>query len=495
MVPGRFYSANLIRWRDGNLCPVGGWDRITANPLPSVPRAGLVWTDKNFVQHRALVCDGHLFRVTNSSFWDITPADYVNAETANLARGYGSGLYGGKNYGKDNEDRGGGLRFTSSAPVAFTVDNWNSQVLMGSSADGRIFVWDPENPDGKATVAEGVPKLLQTFLVTEEHHLMTFGGDGVPNRVAWSDQGFRNRFDYASVTGQAGFTDLDAAGVIYSARKIPGGILIFTQTSVWLGQYIGAPYYYGFNKVAEHLAPVSPQAVAVAAGKAYWMTARGFAQYAGGVVQPLPCTLDLDPSENMDLYVAPRRVCAGFNGTFNEIWWFYPTKDQGTQVPENNRYCAFNFVDGWWTEGALARSFFQASPIEGFPFAGSSNGHVYQHERGYSDEGMPREGRVWAEVGSVAFDDGDSVWTVTRGQVDARNRNMGGNDAVRYRFRGTTVRGRPFRELGAHTVNALGYMSPRFSAREFGFRVEGLKDVAWSVGALHLENAVKRGKV
>ena len=494
-MPGRYYAANLVRWREGNLCPVGGWDRLTLDPLPSVPRAGLVWTDAKYIKHRGIVCDAHLFRETNSEFYDITPADYTNAEDSAVSRGYGSGQYGAKDYGRDNEDRGGSQRFTAVSPVAFTLDNWNDEILMGSSADGRIFVWDPENPNVKAQPAEGVPKLIQTFVVTEEHHLMTFGGDGVPNRVAWSDQGFRNRFDYTNVTGQAGFSDLEAAGTIYCARKIPGGILIFTQTSVWLGQYIGAPYFYGFNKVAEHLAPVSPQAVAVAAGKAYWMTARGFAQYVGGVVQPLPCTLDLDPSEQMSTFVAPRRVCAGFNGTFNEIWWFYPTKDQGSETPENNRYCVFNFVDGWWSEGALARSFIQASPIEGFPFAGAPTGHVYQHERGYSDEGIPREGRVWAEVGSVAFDDGDSVWTVTRGQVDARNRNLAGGNSVRYRFRGTTIRGKPFKELGAHVVNATGYISPRFSAKDFGFRVEGLLDVPWSVGALHLTTAVKRGPV
>lgn len=496
MVPGRFYQTNLIRWREGNLCPVGGWDRISPQPLATAPRAGHVWSDLNYNMHRLVLCDGNVYRVENNVWTDITPDDFVNPEEALSARGYGSGNYGLADYGQDDDPRGGSTLF-ANLPVSYTIDNWNDEILFSTSVDGRVFVWDPENPTPKAVRAGGVgfPNLIQTFLVTEERHLMCFGGDGFPNRVAWSDQGNRERWDYANVTGQAGFKDLEGAGTIYAARKIPGGILIFTQTAVWLGSYVGAPYFYGFRKVAEHLAPVSPQAIGVAAGKAFWMTAKGFAQYVAGVVQPLRCSLDLDPAESLDTSFAPRRVCAGFNGAFNEIWWFYPSKNQNAMSPENDCYVIYNFDDGWWADGKMRRSFFTASPIEGFPFAGDPEARmVFQHERGYLNDGSPRGSEVFAEVGAVSFDDAENIWTVTRGQVDARNLAGADSKSVRYVFSGTTVRGKPFKHLGTHAVGTFGYLSPRFSAREFAYRVEGVADVPWSVGAVNF-TAIKRGPV
>jgi hypothetical protein len=495
MVPGRFYATSLVRWHEGNLKPVGGWDRISAQPFPSVPRAALTWTDNAFRRHMAVLCDGHVFRALNSDWTNITPADLKNAESVNQSsRGYGAGSYGLADYGQDDEPRGTSYLNRLSFPVFHGLDNWGEELLFGSSADGRIFVWKPSAPEAVPVVAANTPKLMQAFLSTEEHHLMVFGGDGFPNRVAWSDQGNREGWDYTRVTGQAGFQDLEGAGQILSARRIPGGILVFTQTSVWLGQYIGAPYYYGFKKVAESVAPVSPQAIAVAAGKAYWMGAKGFHKYEGGVVQPLPCSLDLDPSEGMDTNNAPRRVCAGFNGVYPEIWFFYPSAGQNVETPENDRYCVYNFVDGWWADGSLARSCISTDLIEGFPLLGAPNGNVYQHEIGYLAEGQPREGLVWAEVSSVGFDDGEHNWTVTQAQVDGRRAGGADAQAVRFDFSGVTARGGPWASLGSWKPNATGYMDARFTARDFSYRVVGLKDVPWSIGAVQFTAKIRGGR-
>jgi hypothetical protein len=40
---GRWYDANLVRWRNGQLQPVGGWQRITADPLAGKTRSLLSW--------------------------------------------------------------------------------------------------------------------------------------------------------------------------------------------------------------------------------------------------------------------------------------------------------------------------------------------------------------------------------------------------------------------------------------------------------------------
>ena len=44
---GRFWDANLVRWRSGKLLPVGGWQRLTSGPLDSQIRALFPWTAAN----------------------------------------------------------------------------------------------------------------------------------------------------------------------------------------------------------------------------------------------------------------------------------------------------------------------------------------------------------------------------------------------------------------------------------------------------------------
>lgn len=499
-IPGRWAATSLIRWQENVMLPVGGWERITKDPLLSVPRAAHVWLDSGFVHRSAVLCDGHVYTVENSQFRNVTPPDFVNANDAQKARGFGSGAYGTKNFGSDQEPRDGSegvgqtARGSYAFPVSFSIDNWADDLLFGSSADGRVFVADVKTAGAVPYVCPNAPVLIQAFLTTEEHSLMCFGGDGFPNRCAWSDQNNREGWDYTRVEGQAGFFDLDGAGTILSARRVPGGILVFTVTSVWLCTYLGAPNYYGFRKLAEHIAPLSPQAITVANGKAFWISRRGFWKYEGGAVSPLPSTLGIEPFEEIDQYNAPRRVCSGFNSAYPEIWWFYPTKGQNSDNPENDKYIIYNFLDGWWADGPLKRSFYTSSPIDGVPLAGDAFGNVYQHEIGYLAEGQPRTGTVWAEAGNVSFDDGDRLFTVTALQADGRRTPQTPPQAVRFTFTGTRARGGPTVPLGAWNVRKDGWVDARFTAKDFGFRVDGLVDAPWSVGALNFTVKARGGR-
>lgn len=502
-VPGRWNTTSLVRWQENNMVPVGGWERVNPAPLLSVPRSAHVWLDTSFNRYSAFLCDAHAYVQDESNFRNITPADFADANASQKSRGFGSGAYSVANYGSDEEPR---IEIGQSAPdpdtptareryafpVSFSLDNWGEELLFGSSADGRVWVWAPDTPSNSPYPCPNAPVLMQAFLTTEEHSLMVLGGDGFPNRVAWSDQNNREGWDYTRVEGQAGFNDLDGAGTILTARRVPGGILIFTVTSVWLCTYIGAPNYYGFKKLSEHVAPISPQAVTVAAGKCFWLSRRNLWKYEGGIVTPLPSTLGIEAFEEIDQYNAPRRVCSGFNSTYPEIWWFYPSKGQN-ENPENDRYIIYNFVDGWWADGNLKRSFFTSSPIDGRPLAGDPAGLVYQHEIGYLAQGQARTGLVFAQVGSLSFDDGDSEFSVTRAQVDGRRSAATPPNSVKLTFRGSRARGGNDVALGAFPVRPDGWMDCRFTAKDFYFTVEGTVDAPWSLGAINF-TVQPRGK-
>ena len=43
----RWLDSNLVRWHDGSLRPVGGWDTRKANAAASVPRGMHSWVDNS----------------------------------------------------------------------------------------------------------------------------------------------------------------------------------------------------------------------------------------------------------------------------------------------------------------------------------------------------------------------------------------------------------------------------------------------------------------
>ncbi len=490
-VPGRWFDTNLIRWQQGVMRPVGGWERILQTPLGSIPRVAHVWKDNNDIKHSAYVCDQAVWRETGGSYSLITPADMADANS-NAARGFGSGAYGILDFGMDDEERGASNSgFDPKRYIRFCADHWGEDLLFSSSADGRIFVWKPSLPNAVPLVALNAPTLVQAFLVTDERHLMTFASAGFPNRVAWSGQEDRTDWNYTNVAGSAGFQDLEGAGGIITAVKIPGAVLVFTLNSVWIGRYVGAPYYYGFTRVAEGAVPISAHAIATAGAQAFWMGQRSFWRYQGGVVAPLPTSLGLDPFEDMD-EVAPRRVTAGFNGAYPEIWFFYPEKqDIAPAFTENNRYIIYNFDENWWSPGYMGRSFYQSSPLDGVPLAGDEQTYLFQHERGYLAEGQPRGDMVYAEVGSISFDDGEHNWTVNQAQVDSSL----GAQSVKFHFKGRRARGGPEADFGLKTPRPNGFLDTHFTAKDFSMRVIGNADGPWSLGAMVFHDVKKRGKV
>ena len=75
----RWRDSNLVRWSDGSLRPVGGWDTRKASATASVPRALHAWVDNSGAS--AMVAGTHnkliylfsfLFSCCNGNHWNAT---------------------------------------------------------------------------------------------------------------------------------------------------------------------------------------------------------------------------------------------------------------------------------------------------------------------------------------------------------------------------------------------------------------------------------------
>ena len=145
--PGRWYDANLIRWREGVMEPVGGWSRVTSTPLGSIPRRIHQWRRNNGTAMTLVGADEQLYSDESGSFVDVAPVDLVPLNAASAAGGYGAGAYGASTYGTP---RTGSTTLTPSRP-AWSFSNWGEDVLGVASTDGRLLYFDSTDPSKRAT--------------------------------------------------------------------------------------------------------------------------------------------------------------------------------------------------------------------------------------------------------------------------------------------------------------------------------------------------------
>ena len=131
-------------------------------------------------------------------------------------------------------------------------------------------------------------------------------------------------------------------------------ILVWTDSSLYAFSYIGGQAVWGQQLVGDNISIISKNAVAYAAGMAFWMGKDQFYIY-DGTVRPLPCKVKKYVFAGLNLEQLDQ-INAGTNEAFNEIWWFY-----------NGKYVVYNYVDDLWFYGLFERSAWVDSGIRDYP--------------------------------------------------------------------------------------------------------------------------------
>lgn len=473
---GRWFDANLVRWHGGGLQPIGGWERVTATPLNSTPRRIHTVLDNSGIQRTVILCDQDIYIETASEYFDATPTDFSGVDPTNTDGGYGDGVYGTNAYGEPREPS----RLRRVLPFAWSIASWGNEILMVASSDGRLLKWSPATATTKAAAVSGAPTNNRAVVVTNERHAMCIGSGGNPRRLAWSSREDYTDWNFSSTTNTAGFLDIDADGPLVGMAEVRDGILIFSETDVWLVRYVGLPFVYGVEKLGSAVAPISPQAVAVYEGKAVWLCRHAFWGYESGSLRPIKCDVEDYVFNNLDRENGRFYMSAGVNGVFPEVWWFYPDGD--AEVGRNNRYLIWNYVEGWWSIGAMDRTCMAAAGVYRYPRAADSYGNLYQHEAGWLAANASRIGDVYAESYTLSLGDGDRMMAVHQAQPDS----FMGADATLFKFFARQSREGAETEYGPISCRADGYMDLRLQGRDLRLRVEAAKDTNWTVGKMRL---------
>lgn len=488
MQRGRWWNGNLVRWRNGALVPIGGWDRLTETTMSTPARRMLAWRSARDVRYVAIGTDHQLLLLDGDKLLDKTPPGFVPLPPINQGGGYGTGPY---DYSTYDTPRDGAAFGPAGNPYSrghiWTIDTWGEDIMAMASSDGRLLHMSPNSTDpqpvfdAQALPVATAPINNRGMVVTEERHVMLFGAGGNPRGIAWCSRENYNDWDFANVDNTAGFIELDCQGVFVNAIKTRGGVLLWTEKELWLARYVGLPAIYGFERVGQACGMIGASAFGAAAGAAYWIGAGSFWTYTNGTVQQIPCDVSDYFFRKIDVLSAPHRITGGSLGRFPEVWWMFPEPGE----TENSSYIAYNFHENWWTTGKLGRSCIDGAGVWPRPLMAGVDGHLYQHESGWLNAGLTRAGMVWIESGAQAIPGGgDQIMHVVGAQLD----NGGGYDCTRlYAYtRETRDDSVEFLE-GPFEAYPDGWVECRFSGRDIRLRIEQHEDEQWTVGEMRFD--------
>jgi hypothetical protein len=175
-----------------------------------------------------------------------------------------------------------------------------------------------------------------------------------PMLVRWSDQ--TNPAEWVpEVSNQAGEQRLASGSYIVCARDARQEVLIWTDSSLYAMQYVGAPFVFGFNLLSTNTTIISPNSAVSVNGVMYWMGKDKFYAY-NGQVQTLDCPISDYVFSSLNQTQGSQVIC-GHNPTFDEIWWFYPSGGEST----NDTYVIYDYLTNVWSYGRMPRTAWYAS--------------------------------------------------------------------------------------------------------------------------------------
>ena len=462
---GRWNYANLVRWFEGTIRPVGGWRKRTTDQLAGKARGFINWRDNSNNRRIAIGTHTKLYHLSESnSLTDITPTSFTTGDAdAVLKIGYGYSTYGSFAYGVPRPDTG-----SFTAATTWSLDTWGEYLVGCSSKDGKLVEWQL-NTANDAVAITNAPTGNIGLITTQERFLFALGAGGNPRKVQWCDQE-NNTVWTAAATNQAGDFELTTIGSLMCAKRTRGATILFTDVDVHVATYIGPPYVYSFERIGSSCGVISKQAVAATDNSCIWMSNSGFWIY-DGFVKPLASDVGDYVFTNLNTQQSSK-VYSVHLSTYGEIWWFYPSSASN----ENDSYVTYNYREGHWAIGTLDRTCGTDRGIFSNPLLVSSDGYIYEHEVGYAYDSQT----LFAESGPIELGAGDRVLSLnglvpdekTLGDVKARFATKFYPTGTKYNY-------------GPYTM--ANPTSFRITGRQIAVKLEGNTLSDWRVGTIRFD--------
>jgi len=311
---------------------------------------------------------------------------------------------------------GSGVTTTVGTPTGLTY-TLSTIVITSGTQSGVQSISPRAIPISDLDGANETPISQLYFLISDaSRFVICFGTNDVfsttvdPMLIRWSDQESITQWE-PLITNQAGSTRLSHGSTIITALQSRQEILVWTNSSIYSLQYLGPPYVWGTQLLADNISIAGPNAAVLASGVSYWMGVDKFYKYAGGI-QTLRCDLlryvynDINRQQFDQVY-------ASTNEGFNEVWWFYCSANSN----EADRYVVYNYVEDIWYYGNLGRTAWLDVGLRNFPIAATYAHNLVNHESGVDDGMLADPLPIEASITTSQFDIGDGhnfafIWRI-----------------------------------------------------------------------------------
>ncbi len=431
----------------------------------------------------------------------------VGLDTFVKSSGWGVGTWGSGGFGSASS-----ISAVNQLRL-WTHDNYGENLIINPRGAG-IYRWVENNGTSVRALelsgvsgANLVPTVaLQVITSETDRHLVVLGADPIsgssrtgvidPMLVAFSDQ--ENELDFEPIaTNTAGSLRLSSGSFIVGGIKSRQEILIFTDTSLYSMNFIGPPLTFAINLINEGSGLLSPKSAVNAPNGVFYASKTGFYFYSGSVKR-LPCTVQEYVFEDLDLSQS-FKCHMGVNTEFSEIWFFYPSIEDGTG--EISRYVIYNYEENHWSVGNLVRYAWLDAGIEDLPFATattSSQQCVFEHETGFDDYQDAMTG-VFIESADLDIGSGDSFTFVKQIIPDMKfvtETGISVNPAMNIVLKGRDYPGQSLTTDSTTQVTPTStFGNVRTRARQVAFRFESDDDNAaadqkgykWRLGSTRIE--------
>lgn len=477
-------ETQLIRWKNGKLLPIGGWEQLTYS-MGFASRCRYIheWFDLDGVRRVAYLCEGHCYVDTGGVIADISPTVPIVLPYTDdvFVGGYGDDLYSFGTYGTARPS----VVKTKPVTPCYKLDNWGEQLLAMTSADGRLLMWDPSVPATLLAAVANAPLNNRTFQVTPERHVILFSMGGVYNAFGWCDQENITNWLFADVSSKAGFYNITPSSPMIECEVAPDGILFHTVKDTFIIRFVGLPYVYNYERLTGVTTPMSAASIRNTAVGVIWYAENGFWQYNGGNVIPLPSPLTTLIDEDVDLTWIRYEAAMVDVASFSELWLFYPSN--GSRY--NDRYVLYNYREGWWANGKMSRSCGFSSSYTSYPIM-SDGTNAFYHEKTNTYSGVDE--LPFAETHVINLASGAGMITVQQLIPDVE----GNPDDLRFNFYYKNERSRGQEKVSPlKSIRDNGYVDIRVTGRDFRMRIQSINPTLepWTVGQ-NLIEVTPRGK-
>lgn len=404
-----------------------------------------------------------------------------------LQAGWGTGNWGG-NFGWGTP--------AGAVPVRlrqWSLDLWGTDI-MAVPSNGQLLYWDTGTGiASRATIVTAAPSINQIVRVASEaRHVLLYGthdvsGEYSPLLIRWCSQ--EDFTDWTpTATNTAGDYPLPSRGSeIRAVNRVNDKTAILTDNDLFIQSYIGGNDVFGFTAAGERCGVISRNAAVEYGGVLYWMSVSGqFFKYDGRL-QSLPCTVLRFVYDNLDEFQTDK-IYAGTNSTFDEIIWFYPSKD--SPDGENDRYVIFNTRENHWTIGTLNRTVWEDIGTFNYPLAiDNDSANLYYQEIGYTADGSV----LASNLEGAYFDQegGNNILFVNKFVPDFSNLadNTPYSGTLQINLRARKYPGGPVISKGPFAVTgATQKTSVRLRGRELAIQIQSStsSDLPWRMGQLRM---------